>query len=172
MEIYSVDPIGEGSPQRGRPKGAVAKIREVHHTVARLYARGFKPPEIGAKINRTGATVRNWLNNPAMAELVAQYAGEHAIEITNELEYRTKLLLEAGTLSLESVVEQLKEDPSTVPIAQRLKLIDTMNDRTGLARQETKVNLNLDLGTRLDQAIERSRAAQEQPSNVVKLRRV
>lgn len=174
MEIYSVDPI-VSIEQRGRPKGSVAQIREVHHTVARLTARGVKPPEIGRMINRTGATVRNWLANPAMVELVSQYAGEREAELLSEFDYSIELKRRLRTLADEEMARRLDEAPQDVPWAQLIKLSGDMSDRTGVAKQETKVNVNFDLGTRLDQAIERSKAAKEEapPStNVVKLRRV
>jgi len=172
MEIFSVDPI-EKAP-RGRPKGSVASIREVHHTVAQLYARGAKPTEIGAMINRTGQTIRNWLATPAMAELVAQYAGEFNIELVSEVDYNTNLKRHNRTAADEEIARRLAEAPQDIPLRDLVKISADASDRTGLARQETKVNLNMNLGDKLERASERVKAVKEARAvgghdNVVKM---
>jgi hypothetical protein len=172
MEILGTRPIGDGEAKRGRPLGAVGKIREVHHLVARLYARGHKPPEIAAMVNRTGATIRNWLAAPATAELVAEYASEFEAEVTTELEYRQGLARANAAMAREEIGRRLAEEPEALPLAQLVRIAADADDRTGLGKTETRVNLNADLGARLDAARERSakiiegRAAGD---NVVKL---
>ncbi len=156
-------------PKRGRPKGAMAKIRAHHHLVAQLYAKGLKPTEIAPIVNRTSATVRNWLDSPASQELVAQYsAGEHE-RITSEMEYRIALRRKAGTMAMEKLVEQLEADEIDAP-RTLLAIAADSDDRTGLGRQETKVNLNMDLGARLDRAIERREKLIEGRANVIELK--
>jgi transposase len=156
-------------PKRGRPKGAVAKIRAVHHLVAQLYAKGMKPTEIAPIVNRTSATVRNWLDSPANAELVAQYCGGEAERITSEMEYRIALRRKAGTMAMEKLVEMLEADEIESE-KSLLAIAADSDDRTGLGRQETKVNLNMDLGARLDRAIERRNKLVEDRTNVVELK--
>jgi len=158
-------------PKKGRPKGAVAKIRAVHHLVAQLYAKGMKPTEIAPIVNRTSATVRNWLDSPANAELVAQYCGAEGERITSEMEYRIALRRKTATMALEKLAEQLEADEIDAP-RTLLAIAADGDDRTGLGRQETKVNLNMDLGARLDRAIERREKLIEGRTNVVELKAV
>lgn len=156
-------------PKRGRPKGAVAKIRAHHHLVAQLYAKGLKPTEIAPIVNRTSATVRNWLDSPASQELVAQYTGEIGERVSSEMEYRIALRRKAGTMAMEKLVEMLEADEIESE-KSLLAIAADSDDRTGLGRQETKVNLNMDLGARLDRAIERREKLIEGRANVVELK--
>jgi transposase len=156
-------------PKRGRPKGAVAKIRAHHHLVAQLYAKGLKPTEIAPIVNRTSATVRNWLDSPASQELVAQYTGEIGERVSSEMEYRIALRRKAGTMAMEKLVEMLEADEIESE-KSLLAIAADSDDRTGLGRQETKVNLNMDLGARLDRAIERREKLIEGRTNVVELK--
>jgi hypothetical protein len=170
MEIRSL--TAEEVRVRGRPKGAVGKIREVHHFVARMYAKGHKPPEIAKVVNRTSATVRNWLATPANAELVAQYAADYGELAEGELDYRLQLRRQASTMALEKLVEKLQAEEIEEP-KMLLAIASDSDDRTGLGRTETKFNLNVDLGTRLDKARERRDRILEAriEGNVVKLER-
>jgi transposase len=156
-------------PKRGRPRGAVAKIRAHHHLVAQLYAKGLKPTEIAPIVNRTSATVRNWLDSPASQELVAQYTGEIGERVSSEMEYRIALRRKAGTMAMEKLVEMLEADEIESE-KSLLAIAADSDDRTGLGRQETKVNLNMDLGARLDRAIERREKLVEDRANVVELK--
>jgi len=156
-------------PKKGRPKGAVAQIRAVHHLVAQLYAKGLKPTEIAPIVNRTSATVRNWIDSPANAELVAQYTGEFSERITSEMEYRIALRRKAGTMAMEKLVEMLEGDEIQSE-KSLLAIAADSDDRTGLGRQETKVNLNMDLGARLDRAIERREKLIEDRGNMIELK--
>ena len=152
MKIRSLTP--DEAKARGRPLGSLAKIRAHHHMVARLYAKGHKPPEIARFLNRTPATIRNWIDTPACAELVAQYAEGYETEVTNELEYRASLRRQASTLALEKLVEDLEGDLISSH-RTLLALADSSDDRTGLGKMETKVNVNVGIGSKLDQARER-----------------
>jgi hypothetical protein len=147
----------------------VAKIRAHHHLVAQLYAKGLKPTEIAPIVNRTSATVRNWLDSPASQELVAQYTGEIGERVSSEMEYRIALRRKAGTMAMEKLVEMLEADEIESE-KSLLAIAADSDDRTGLGRQETKVNLNMDLGARLDRAIERREKLIEGRTNVVELK--
>lgn len=160
MEIIEIASLTEAEvPTRGRPKGSttVDKIREVHHFVARMVAKGHKPAEIARVINRSAPTVRNMLANPAMADLVAGYQDEHFAEAENELDYRTELEKQISVLGLERIRDKLADPECDMPIAQVIKAVDSANDRTGLGKQETRVNLNVDLGAKLDRATKAKR---------------
>jgi len=137
---------------RGRPVGSVGKIREVHHFVAQAYAAGMKPPEIAQLVNRTAATVRNWLNAPANAELVAQYAKEHFQALANEAERRLAVKRRLAAMADEEILDRLEADAGQFNNRELIALSADASDRTGLGKTETKVNLNVDVGTRLDKA--------------------
>jgi hypothetical protein len=137
---------------RGRPQGAVGKIRAVHHLVAQLYAKGMKPPEIAAIVNRTSATIRNWLAAPANAELVAQYEGAEHEEIMTEAEYTLALKRRIRTIADEELLERIEADPTAFSNRELVILTADASDRTGFGKQSVQVNVNLDLKARMEQA--------------------
>jgi len=145
-------------PKKGRPRGAVAKIRAVHHLVAQLYAKGMKPPDIARYVNRTSATIRNWIDSPANQELVAQYCSAEHEQILSESEYTLGLLRRGRTLAIEQVVEQLEEAEVTgeqLPLSKLLAVAGDFADRTGVARQTVTLNINANLESRMDGLRER-----------------
>jgi len=142
------------SAVRGRPVGSVGKIREVHHFVARCYARGMKPPQIAALINRTPATVRNYLNAPANANLVAQYEKEHYAGLDNEAEYTSAVMKEARTLAIEEIRDRLADDDTRKELKFRelAAVAGDFSDRTGLAKTSVTAHVTLNMGEKLDAA--------------------
>jgi hypothetical protein len=140
---------------RGRPKGAVGKIRAVHHLVAQLYALGLKPTEIAPIVNRTSATVRNWIDAPANQELVAQYCEERSSEVLTNAEYRRSLIERRQILMEEELVDRLEADPSSFTNKDLIAGSGDAADRIGFGKQTTNVNINLDLKSRMEAAKKR-----------------
>ena len=169
MRIGEVTSLTEAA--RGRPKGAVGKIREVHHFVAQCYAKGMKPPAIAELVNRTPATVRNWLNSPANANLVVEYEKEHFLELANEAEYRAWIKRRFATLADEELLDRIITDPSQFSNRELIAGSADASDRTGLAKTNVQVQAVLNMGERLEEA----RAMKEKmlearvEGNVVKL---
>jgi hypothetical protein len=153
MEIRSLT-ANEVRP-RGRPSGSVGKIREVHHLVARLYALGYKPTEIAPIVNRTSATIRNWLGSPANAELVAQYCKEEHNEVVTNAEYRRALIERRQLLMEEELCERLEADPSQFTAKELIAGSGDAADRIGFGKQSVQVNISLDLKARMEQAKKR-----------------
>lgn len=154
----------KANPSLGRPKGAVAKIRERHHLIAKLHGAGLKLAEIARCVGMTAAGVKAWLDNQANAELVAQYAGEYADRTDAMLETRLAMQNEIAVLATAAMRDQLITDIASgqpIPYDKLVKLGAHVDDRTGLGRQETKLNLNMDLGSRLDKAREAKKVADE-----------
>jgi hypothetical protein len=137
---------------RGRPQGAVAKIRAVHHLVAQLYAKKVKIVDIAAAVNRTPATIRNWINSPANEELVAQYEEAEDEAITTEAEYTLALKRRIRTLADEELLARIEEDAAQFSIRELTALGADTSDRTGYGKQSVQVNVNLDLKARMEQA--------------------
>jgi hypothetical protein len=162
MEILSAEPIT--AAVRGRPKGGVAQIRERHHALARLVAEGLPLAEIGRVVGMTGAGVRAWADNPANAELISQYATGPREALGTFLEARTALRNQAALLASKMIVDQLREacdSGADIPLDKLLRIMADCDDRTGLGRQETHVNMNVDFGSRLAKAIEAKKTVNE-----------
>lgn len=171
MEILSVTSVTQSEyPAKPKPKGTVGQIREIHHRVARLYAKGLKYTEIAAIVNRTPPTIKNWLASPANQELVAHYEGLEEAEVTSEAEYRLELRKRAATMALEKLVEKLEADQIDAD-RTLLAIVADSDDRTGLGRQETRVNLNVGIAAQLEQRMARANSLMDRRSaKVIELR--
>jgi hypothetical protein len=175
MRVWSLEE--RDVERRGRPRGSIGKVRAVHHLVARLYARNIPVRDIAGMVNRTPATIRNWINAPANQELVAQYARENEVEVTTELEYRMQLARYSGTLAREKIAAQL-ENGEIENTRVLLAIAADTDDRTGMGKIQTQINLQGDLGARLNRARQRVRDLNSKKEitgvvqgNVIKLKR-
>jgi predicted transcriptional regulator len=176
MEILSLTPLTEVDRKLGRPKGSVAKIRARHHTIAKFLAKGMNFRQVAELIGMTPAGVRAWADNAANAELIAEYAEEYSAAVDTFLEERVRNQNHIAFLASTMALEQLQAAHAAgeeVPIEKLVKLMANADDRTGLGRQETRVNLNADVGERLDKARAASKAIAQArdagPAQVLKL---
>jgi len=163
MEILSAEPITLAT--KGRPKGGVAQIRERHHALAKLVAAGVTYAQAGRLVGMTGPGVEAWAKNPANAELIAQY-GDQGLTATVDsfLQARFEVMAETSYLARLKIRDQVRdaiEDGAEIPLDKLVRVAADCDDRTGLGRQETHVNMNVDFGTRLAKAIEAKKAANE-----------
>jgi hypothetical protein len=103
----------------------------------------------------TGAGIKAWAENEANAELIASYRADLPNIVDAFIAQRQQLLNE---ISLKALILQARaldeaiENDLEIPLDKLVKLSANADDRTGLGRQETRVNMNLDLGARLDKA--------------------
>lgn len=88
----------------GGQVGDLKKIREKHHSVARLVASGMQQSLVASLSGYTEAWLSTLLNNPAMQDLVAHYRASHS----NAAEVIAERLREAGLGALEKLVEQME----------------------------------------------------------------
>ncbi len=152
MEIRSLTPA---EVRLGRPVGSLGKIRAVHHLVAQLFAKQVKTADIAKIVNRTPATVRNWINSPANEELVAQYEREFDATVTNQIDHRIEVKLRGITIAEEMRTEILEEawaKGERFSLRELGAIIADGDDRTGIAKTTIQANLNLDAATKLEKA--------------------
>lgn len=84
----------------------IQKIREKHHTVARLIAGGLNQRMVATIAGYTESYLSTMLNAPAMEELIAYYSAKHS----NAHEVIIGKLRGAGMEALEKLSEKLKDD--------------------------------------------------------------
>ena len=165
MEILSMEPLTEAEARGAKPR--VHALRHFHHTVAKLVARGLKDTEVARLVDRSPPTIRNFRLAPANAELISSYVGDTDEAITSLIDYRREMLVKLEIKALEELEARLDDEEERKAISTPALLAISANsqDRTGLAKQQVSVNMNLDIGSRLDRArkrvegIEAARAA-------------
>jgi len=168
VKLIHKERIAEGSTRRfldGRRndvplrKGIVAKFRESHHVVAKLFAAGLKGQDVAA---RTGYAP-NWIaqlhNDPAFQELLAKYRDldtQLFLEGRDEFySLATKNMIQAER-QLSDKMDEADESSELLPTRELISIVADRADRFGYGKRGTKFNVNVDFADALQRAIKRS----------------
>ena len=102
----------------------IAKIREVHHHVARLLAEGRKGVEVSAITGYSQSRISILKRDPAFSELLAYYKGQTAVV------YQTvhEKLAQVGTMALEELRDKLED--GELSTNQLIKVVEMGSDRS------------------------------------------
>lgn len=150
--------LGKLGQSRGVVPTSLKKLRDSHHTIARLISTGLTDSEVCAITGYSASRISILKGDPAFAELIALYRSEVAV-----LEYdamassiaKASLLRE---LSLDRMIEAIEDDTATIDDAKDFFKLTA--DRTGMgpATKSTNLNVNVDMADRV--AAGRKRVAQ------------
>lgn len=135
----------------------IKRITERHHAVARLLASGVPPGEAAAITGYSASRISILQESPAFRELVSFYSDAKDIQYASVHE-------QIAGLSKDALLElrtRLEDDPEQFSNGMLLELITKTLDRSGFGptSQVTAVNINVELGQRIEQARLRARAA-------------
>lgn len=140
-------------PRETKP-GTVAKLRDSHHSVARLIAEGHRSAEIQVITGYSASRISILQADPAFQELVTFYR-ENKSELYADLHTRMQSLsLEV----LEELRDRLHDTPDDVSTSQLLEALKLTADRTGHGPKTTQVNVNVEIADRLRAARHRAEA--------------
>lgn len=161
----SIEPAGDLVPadlallasERGVQPVQIKALRERHHALARCLAAGMGNTEASAITGYSPSRISILKGDPGFAALVEDYK---SMQTAVSADFVTR----AQTLSL-TVVERLQEvvedEETSISPATLLEIGKFAADRTGNAPVQKNVNLNVnaDLGSKLDAARRRLAAA-------------
>lgn len=153
--------------QRGPSKdragsGAVARLREPHHRLARLIALGLRKAEVVARSGYSYQRVSTIEKDPAFIELVAHYRAKVDEAFVEEQETFVELATANMITSERMLMEKLEihEEEGTLPSIRELMSIRSDSaDRLGYGKKNVNLNVNVDFAARMEQAIARSRGS-------------
>lgn len=141
--------------ERGTKTPALKRLSNRHHALARNLASGMSHGEAALIVGLTNSTVSILLGDPAFKELVEFYQKDV------DRVYRDvhQSLAEMSHDAIQLIQERL-EDPEKaekISTGQLLSIASMGADRTGFgpATKSTNVNVNVDLGNRLENARKR-----------------
>jgi hypothetical protein len=136
--------------ERGIKAPPLQKLRETHHQLARLLAKGMKVGEAALVVGYDPSRVSILLADPAFQNLVQTYAGVKDLEFADWARV-------AGITSkemLEEVRDRFHENPEAFSndflIDAGMKLADRTGN--GPSHKMTNVNVNVDLAARIESA--------------------
>jgi len=128
------------------------RLRDSHHSAARLYAEGYSGVEISAITGYTQARLSVLRSDPAFVELIEFYRGRKEALVA-DAELRMKQLLLDTLQELQDRVDASPEQFSPEDLHRQAKLLA---DRTGLGpASKTQVDVRVGIAARLEAARER-----------------
>lgn len=155
--IRSVRPMVRADLELLRQPSArarIAKLRDSHHIMARLFVSGLTNAEVAAETGYSIARVSVLRNSPAMQELIERYRSDDHDEWRKHRDGTYEYMHRVRMKSIRIVEDALEDEDCKPEFA--LKVFDSMADRTEYHRKSTKENINIDFAARLEVAIARS----------------
>lgn len=152
VEVSYVRDLGEAdlallASERGVKPQPVQRLRDRHHSLARLLAGGMKPAEVSAITGYSLSRISILQADPSVKELISFYRENEDAAYAEFGRRATMVTITA----LENLQEQVEDDANPLSVDQNLTIIKTLADRTGHApvSKTINTNVNLELGSRM-----------------------
>lgn len=151
--IQEADLAVLASAEKGTAPRTIARLRDRHHAIARLVANGGTNGYISLVTGMDPARISVLRSDPMFKELVEDYRKIDAGLQADFMERATTLSLTA----MEELQEAMEDPETAVPLQSLLEIAKFGADRIGYGPQSktTALNVNVDLGGRLDRARKR-----------------
>lgn len=145
--------------EKGSTTPPLKRIRDRHHSAARLLASGVAEGQVAIITGYDISRISILKNDPAFAELVAFYRANVETAYASMHEQLAGMSMDA----LIMLRDRMEEEPEKVSMGQLMELIKLGADRTGhgpVSKNDSTVNVNVNLANRLDQARQRVKERQ------------
>ena len=137
----------------------IAKLRDSHHTMARLFASGLSNNEVAEHTGYSVTRTSLLRNTPMMVELIEKYRGSETEAWREQRDEYYRNIHSAGSKAWRQINDQLDaadENDEPLPLQRLLSIADSSADRIGYNKKSTTVNINVDFASKLEDAIKRS----------------
>lgn len=150
-ELTETDVVPSASPP------TVKRLRDSHHAVAKLLARGLQPHEVSLQTGYSSSRISILQNDPTFQELLAFYRMDSE---RIAAEFTAKMGLVSQDI-LQEFHERLLDNPENIADPLLIEAFKVIADRAGFAPVQRSVNknLNLNIGERMDEIRKRKDAA-------------
>lgn len=133
----------------------IAKLRERHHTCARLMAQGASGAQITAVTGYSPPTLSRLRKDPTFIELLAHYAEQVDDAVADTHARLSGLSLQA----ISELQDRLDDEPEDISTPQLLDILKVSADRSGHGpehKSTQNLNVNIGLAERLAAATQRA----------------
>ena len=145
MKITDVESLRQPS---ARPR--VAKLRDSHYQMIRMFAAGLTNAEVASQMGYTVSRVSILRNSPAIREQVDRFHA-HADDTAKEsMDAIVRMQNEIALKGLRTTLDKIED--GELPDSLVLKAVDSALDRIGYHRKSTKENVNINFAARIEQA--------------------
>lgn len=115
----------------------VLNLRQSHHHIARLIAKGAKTNEISALTGMTPPRISTLKSDPAFKELVEYYTDMDEKQYEDARADMHQRLAQLGFDTIEILHEKLLDDPTQFDNKMLLAIVEASADRTGHGKTST-----------------------------------
>lgn len=145
--------LAEPADVAAKPMRPLVRLRDSHHQVARLLARGLTPQEVSLQTGYAISRLSVLQGDPSFKELMAFYR-QNAQEAALSVE--AQLLLVAKD-AMQAFHERILDAPEEMASQTILDGAKTFLDRAGYAPVQRSINknLNLSIAKRYDEEIDK-----------------
>jgi hypothetical protein len=116
-----------GTTASGAGVAKLKRLRQIHHTIAKLLASGAKNQEVSAMTGMCPSRISILQNDPAFADLMDFYAereDDRFVDVQNRLE-------SAGLDAVSELHERVIEDPEALATGDLIDIAKLTLDRSG-----------------------------------------
>lgn len=117
---------------------AIKAIRETHHIIAQMLAKGLKDIEVSRVTGYSPSRISVLKKDPAMVELISFYV-EQVQEAFRDTVGKMKLITDDA---LDILGERLDNDPDSFTNNTLLEIVKTTGDRAGFAPVQKSVSIS------------------------------
>lgn len=164
IEVESIRPITrEDLPRLLKPRDKSAnipqKLRDSHHTIARLLATGLSQTRVAELTGYTVTRINQLAGAPAMQDLVARFRNEREeahVEIVDAYDFYARSNYAAAQRHIYDRIAELDEVGELLSVREALAISADGADRFGPSKRQTNINVNADFAAALEKAIEKS----------------
>lgn len=142
-ELLAEDLVVLDTTNLGKTAPPLARIREVHHQIARLLASGIKHCDVSAIVGISQSRISILLADPTFRELVDHYASAETAAFASVRDRMVTLGLDAAA----ELHERILERPEEISNKTLVNVLESALDRGGHAPVKRSENVNATLTT-------------------------
>lgn len=167
-EIHYTDDLTLADLERYKPlpsrgSAGIKFMRNSHHRLARLIARGLRQNEAAEVAGYSRQTVAIYMRDPTFQQLVSEYEKTEPRAEMAEVDEYYSVVIDNRITAARRLNDKLHDEEEEFTVAQLVAIHGDSADRTGYPKRQVAVNVNVDFASRLDRAISRSREVKALP---------
>lgn len=144
----------------------IQRLTHRHHALAKALAQGMTNIDAALSCGYSAGTVSALKSDPTFQELIRKYQVDVNFLYRGIHEALTGLAQDAAN----EIAARLESEPEKIPLPQLMEITKLAADRVGFGpSSKTEMNVNVGIGTRLDEARERARQKALEASSTAKI---
>lgn len=158
-ELTKADLEQAYSADKRRSLPAVARFRDSHHMVARLFAMGLKTRVIAERTGYSQSRILVLASDPSFKELIESYRDLVTDEFKDDVDDYMAIAM-GNMLKAERMIadklDTADAEGETLPVRELVSISRDAADRFGYGKKNVNFNVNADFASMFEKAVQRS----------------